>query len=156
MRCRSVLAVLVLVAGGVAPAAAQPRHESGRERGARPLDELLPHVRSAHPGTFYDAQGPFRGPDGRLHYRLKWLTPSGRMIWLDTDAATGRVLGVSRAAPPPPPQPQQYRRFVPRGRPFGREFRPQRPPPPPERGARGRRDDRRPHSFYNFLHHHRR
>ncbi len=84
MRWYGVLAVLIAVLGASAPAAAQP---------VRPLDQILPHIRASEPGTFYDAQGPFRGPDGRMHYRLKWMTPSGRIIWLDTDAATGRVLG---------------------------------------------------------------
>jgi hypothetical protein len=39
-------------------------------------------------------QGPNMGPQGEPHYRLKWLTPDGRVLWLDTDARTGRVLGV--------------------------------------------------------------
>ena len=98
----ALLAVLVL---GIAPASAQPR----RAPGVQPLDRVLPQVRSRYPGTFYDADGPFNDESGNPHYRLKWMTPEGRVIWLDTDARTGRVLGVDRgragprayAAPPP-------------------------------------------------------
>jgi hypothetical protein len=104
----ALLAVLM-----VEPALAQPR----RAPGVQPLDRVLPQVRSRYPGTFYDADGPFNDESGNPHYRLKWMTPEGRVIWLDTDARTGRVLGVehNRArggypmpppdmrAPPPPP-----------------------------------------------------
>lgn len=114
MRWYGVLAVLVLAAGMSAPAAAQrDRHE-----GARALDQILPHIRQSRPGTFYDAEGPYPGPDGRMHYRLKWMTPEGRILWLDTDAHTGRVLGEDRG----PRRPQwdrggareDQRRYAPR------------------------------------------
>ena len=59
------------------------------------LDRILPGIRQRHPGKFYDAQGPWRGPDGQYRYRLKWMTPDGRIEWLDADARTGRVLGAS-------------------------------------------------------------
>jgi hypothetical protein len=58
-----------------------------------PLDRILPGVRREYPGEFYDADGPTPGPDGDEHYHLKWMTPDGRIMWLDTDARTGRVLG---------------------------------------------------------------
>jgi hypothetical protein len=57
------------------------------------LDRILPQVREHHPGKFYDAEGPWRGPDGQYRYRLKWMTPGGRIVWFDADARTGRVLG---------------------------------------------------------------
>lgn len=57
------------------------------------LDRILPAVRQHHPGKFYDAEGPWRGPDGQYRYRLKWMTPNGRIVWFDADARTGRVLG---------------------------------------------------------------
>lgn len=85
---------LCVLAGGALPAAAQPTHGRLRAGGVQPLDEILEGIRQSRPGTFYDAEGPFEAPDGRLHYRLKWMTPEGRIIWLDTDARTGRVLGV--------------------------------------------------------------
>ena len=66
-------------------AAAQP---------VQPLDRLLPEIRRTHPGQFYDADGPHPGVGGP-HYHLKWMTPDGRIIWYDTDARTGRVLGAS-------------------------------------------------------------
>jgi hypothetical protein len=78
----ALLAPLV-VAGG---AAGQP---------VQPLDRLLPEVRRTHPGQFYDADGPHPGAGGSQHYHLKWMTPDGRIVWYDTDARTGRVLGVS-------------------------------------------------------------
>lgn len=62
--------------------------------GAQPLDRILSHLRHERGGTFYDAQGPYSDAQGNIHYRIKWLTPEGRLIWLDTDAKTGRVLGV--------------------------------------------------------------
>ncbi len=71
------------------------RRLSRPPRGVQPLDRLLPGIRRAHPGDFYDADGPTSGPDGDPHYHLKWMTPDGRIDWLDTDARTGRVLGAS-------------------------------------------------------------
>ena len=58
-----------------------------------PLDRILPEVRRSHPGRFYDAEGPFQSPDGQIHYRLKWMTPEGRVVWYDTNARTGHILG---------------------------------------------------------------
>ena len=85
-----ILAAIFAVTAGL-PAAAQIR----RAPGVRPLDQILPGVRRTHPGQFYDADGPNPAPDGSPHYHLKWMTPDGRIEWLDTDARTGRVLGAS-------------------------------------------------------------
>jgi hypothetical protein len=115
------LAFLAVLAVGVAPAVAQPR----RAPDVQPLDQVLPQVRRHHPGTFYDADGPFTDDGGNPHYRLKWMTPEGRVIWLDTDARTGRVLGVEHGgrhrgyrdnAPPPDAPPPDYFQGRPRGR----------------------------------------
>jgi hypothetical protein len=84
-----VLPLCGWLAALAAPAAAQP----GRLPGVLPLDRILPGVRREYPGDFYDADGPTPGPDGGEHYHLKWMTPDGRIMWLDTDARTGRVLG---------------------------------------------------------------
>jgi hypothetical protein len=73
------------------PASAQPP----RLPGVLPLDRILPGIRQAYPGEFYDADGPTPGPDGQEHYHLKWMTPDGRIVWLDADARTGRVLGAA-------------------------------------------------------------
>jgi hypothetical protein len=66
---------------------------AARAEGNPSLDRILPQIRERHPGKFYDAEGPYRGPDGQLRYRLKWMTPDGRVVWFDADARTGRVLG---------------------------------------------------------------
>jgi hypothetical protein len=86
MRARLFLAFLPLLASflGAGAAIAQP---------AQPLDRLLPQIRRDHPGQFLDAEGANAG--GNPHYHLKWLTPDGRVMWLDTDARTGRVLSQS-------------------------------------------------------------
>ena len=86
MRARFFLGFLLLLAPLTAagPAGAQP---------AQPLDRLLPQIRRDHPGQFLDAEGFNSG--GNPHYHLKWLTPDGRVLWLDTDARTGRVVGQS-------------------------------------------------------------
>lgn len=98
--------------------------------GVQPLDRVLPQVRAGRPGRFYDAEGPFPDANGGYHYRIKWLTPQGRVIWLDTDARSGRVLGVARGdwreQGPPSFGGGEFRR--PGG--FG-------PPPPPPPGRRG-------------------
>jgi hypothetical protein len=83
------LALLGSLSAG--PALAQPP----REPGVMPLDRILPGIRRNFPGDFYDADGPTPGPDGLEHYHLKWMTPDGRIEWLDTDARTGRVLGAA-------------------------------------------------------------
>src|SRR6187200_1687873 len=72
-------------------ALAQPYGGPYRD-GVQPLDRLLPGIRRAHPGDFYDAEGPTYGPSGDPHYHLKWMTPDGRVIWYDADARSGRVL----------------------------------------------------------------
>lgn len=88
-----VFAMVSLLFG---PALAQGRTMRGHGReDVIPLDRILPQIRSGHPGKFYDAEGPYMDPSGRLHYRIKWLTPGGRIVWLDTDARTGRILGVN-------------------------------------------------------------
>jgi len=89
------------------------------DRDAPSLDSILPAVREHHPGKFYDAEGPYRGPDGQLRYRLKWMTPDGRIVWFDADARTGRVLSPQFERRPPqmreerresPPQMREERR----------------------------------------------
>lgn len=62
---------------------------------ARSLDRLLPEIRRHTPGTFYDADGPYPGPNQQSFYRIKWMTPDGRIIWLQVDARNGHVLGLA-------------------------------------------------------------
>jgi hypothetical protein len=109
-----VFSVIWLVFCALAvPALSQPYGPPPPAEGVQPLDRLLPGIRRAHPGDFYDAEGPIPGPSGDPHYHLKWMTPDGRVIWYDTDARSGRVLRSSpgrdsfdsehfRGGPPPP------------------------------------------------------
>ncbi|MGA7675157.1 MAG: hypothetical protein WCA78_08940 [Rhizomicrobium sp.] len=88
MRAR-VVSSLFLLFVLAAPAFAAGRRDEGRPS----LDRVLPEIRRHTPGTFYDAEGPFIGQDGQARYRIKWMTPDGRIVWFDADARTGRVLG---------------------------------------------------------------
>jgi hypothetical protein len=103
MRPSLALFLVLLLAPFAAPgqAHAQP---------AQPLDRLLPDIRRANPGQFLDAE-PGASDSGSPRYRLKWLTPEGRVIWLDADARTGRVMrrgpdreGVTRREDGPRPE----------------------------------------------------
>jgi uncharacterized membrane protein YkoI len=71
------------------------RH-SDRDRYERvqllPLEIILSNVASRYPGHHIGVDGPMqRG--GRLIYRIKWLTPNGRVLFIFVDAQTGRILG---------------------------------------------------------------
>ena len=98
MRYFAPLVVFLLLSAAAVsePATAQPnRARQGVQSGeVRSLDEILNGIRRERPGSLADVEGPNFGPSGEPHYRLKWLTPDGRVLWLDTDARTGRVLGV--------------------------------------------------------------
>jgi len=142
MRYLAPALALFLIGAAADPAAAQPfrAREGVRNGQVRSLDQILNGIRRERPGSLADVQGPDAGPAGEPRYRLKWLTPDGRVLWLDTDARTGRVLGVEGEdrGPIPGPGPQRFGgpRFVPRGGPDAgppggppREFRiPQRGP----------------------------
>src|ERR1700761_9518803 len=103
--------VLLALSGGAGQA--QPYGPPAYREGVQPLDRLLPGIRRAHPGDFYDAEGPTYGPSGDAHYHLKWMTPDGRVIWYDADARSGRVLRTSPGrdnfdGPPPPGYARPY------------------------------------------------
>jgi len=53
------------------------------------LDRMLPEIRAQHPGRLSDA-APHVGSDGQTHYRVKWITPSGRILYFDANSNTGR------------------------------------------------------------------
>ena len=74
----------------------QSRRPPSNANAIQPLDRILPAIRSSRPGRFFDAEGPFPDTVGGWHYRIKWLTPEGRIVWLDADARTGKVLGPYR------------------------------------------------------------
>jgi len=95
----ALLALLVGLMGVASPSLAQGRWAHDRYySNVQPLQQILPGIRRGYPGRFYDAEGPFPDGAGGLHYRIKWMTPEGRIIWLDTDARTGRVIGPARVA----------------------------------------------------------
>jgi hypothetical protein len=79
---------------------------AGDSRDRQSLDRVLPEIRRTTPGTFYDAEGPFLMPNGQVTYRIKWMTPAGRVVWFYADARSGHVLGMAqqprfRNEPPP-------------------------------------------------------
>jgi hypothetical protein len=130
-RVLMVAAFLSGLAGLQGTSLAQPyRAREGVQSGqVRSLDQILNGIRRQRPGSLADVQGPNPSAAGGSRYRLKWVTPDGRVLWLDTDAQTGRVLGVEgedRGPPAPPPQA------------FGRRPGPPAPPgynaPPPGYG----------------------
>lgn len=78
MRSRYFLGVLFLALAFAGPASARST-----------LDRILPGLRAEHPGHLSDAQ-PWTDSEGRAHYRIKWVTPEGRIIYFDADAESGR------------------------------------------------------------------
>ena len=97
MRARVVSCLLLLFALA-APAFAADRQAEGRPS----FDRILPEIRRHTPGTFYDAEGPFVGQDGQARYRIKWMTPEGRIVWFEVDAQRGRILGMVTGTLPVP------------------------------------------------------
>jgi len=85
----SFILLAAMVAGG--DAAGQPgRARQGVQSGQmQSLGSIVSNIRRSQPGRLSDVQGPVNG-----QYRIKWLTPDGRVFWFNTDARTGRVLGV--------------------------------------------------------------
>jgi len=81
MRSRAFLALVPLLLALAAPARAEHDGET--------LDRILPDIRAAHPGQLSDAQ-PWIDDSGRTHYRIKWMTPEGRILFFDADPRTGR------------------------------------------------------------------
>jgi hypothetical protein len=92
----ALLLTAAIFAPAMGPAMGQPaRARAGVRSGeVRSLGDIVNGIRRDRPGSLADVQGPAAGPLGEPHYRIKWLTPDGRVLWLDTDARTGRVLGV--------------------------------------------------------------
>jgi len=109
MRYLAPVLVLMLLGALTAPSPSSAQAygpRAGVQSGeVRSLGEILDNVRRERPGSLADVQGPNIGPRGEPRYRLKWVSPDGRVQWLDTDARTGRVLGAQGAAPGRPPIP---------------------------------------------------
>jgi uncharacterized membrane protein YkoI len=57
-----------------------------------PLEAVLAHVARQYPGHHIGVDGPYQ-QGGRWVYRIKWLTPEGRVIFIFADAETGQILG---------------------------------------------------------------
>jgi len=57
-----------------------------------PLEAILANIARTYPGYHIGVEGPFQ-QGGRLVYRVKWLTPDGRVIIIFADAETGQILG---------------------------------------------------------------
>src|SRR6185312_7397479 len=83
MQLRVFLAVIPFVVALSASANAQ------RMADGATLDRILPDIRAQHPGRLSDAQ-PWTDDSGRTRYRIKWMTPDGRILYFDADARTGR------------------------------------------------------------------
>ncbi len=83
-----ILIVLALALGGFdASAQPFPRQNGGQQM--QSLNNILGNIRSQYPGRLSDVQGPTNG-----RYLIKWLTPDGRVLLLDVDARSGRIVGV--------------------------------------------------------------
>jgi hypothetical protein len=94
------LALLVVLAAGLpasTPAAAQPPFPRGgmQQGGQVPFAVILNNIRRQFPGQLSDVQE--LGP----RYRVKWLTPDGRVLFIDADARSGQIIGVSGGGPAP-------------------------------------------------------
>lgn len=83
MRLFLVIAIVGAPQSIIGPARAQQMAENAT------LDRILPEIRAQHPGRLSDAERHV-GMDGQTHYRVKWVTPSGRIIFLEADPNTGR------------------------------------------------------------------
>ena len=97
---RHVRAILAAVCGLwllALPASADDHddHERAREALAAgrilPLESILKRVRTERTGDILDVDLE-DGHDGRFVYEIKLLTPEGRVVKLEYDAATGDLL----------------------------------------------------------------
>ncbi len=68
------------------------RRERGRQPRFVPLEVVLGNVARNFPGHHLSVDGPFQR-DGRWVYRIKWLTPDGRVLIVFADAESGQILG---------------------------------------------------------------
>ena len=106
------LLIAIAAAASAVPSLAAPRGDDGvflvadrgfgrgdpdraRDRVAQgrmlPLEAVLARIARQIPGHHLDVDGPFqRG--GRWVYRIKWLTPDGRVLIIFADAETGQIL----------------------------------------------------------------
>lgn len=96
-RFLSICLALVLGAGlAGASALAGDDHEDARravrDGRAKPLAEILPGIESRIGGRVLEVE--FEREDGRYFYEFKMVTPSGRLLEVMVDAASGRVVEI--------------------------------------------------------------
>lgn len=67
---------------------ANPAHAQRTTDGLT-LDQVLPEIRAEHPGQLSDAR-TWTDQEGHAHYRVKWITAEGRVLYFDVDTSTGQ------------------------------------------------------------------
>lgn len=95
MSCLAALFALSPLTGGGQPANdPAPDYEMARDAVSRgeflPLEEILAIVSRDHPGQIIEIELEFE--DGVWEYEVELVTPDGRLIEIDLDAATGEIL----------------------------------------------------------------
>lgn len=90
---RLIALVLTLTAALALPAAAgqDDARRAVQSGEARPLSEILSGLRGRYPGRVLDADIAERGR-GDWTYGIRLLNPQGRVVELDVDARSGKVL----------------------------------------------------------------
>lgn len=90
------LSVLLALALAATPAAADEDHDRARhalERGEiLPLSAILAAAEAEMPGRVIEVE--LERDDGRWIYELELVTEAGRLVEMELDGATGRVLEV--------------------------------------------------------------
>ena len=89
MFARVFLVVVSMLFTFGAPALAQ------RAREGETLDGMLPRIRAEYPGQLSNAS-LWIDPNGHRHYRIKWVTPEGRILYFDFDASSGNYSEAGR------------------------------------------------------------
>jgi len=90
---RRLLVLLALASFLASPAGAgqDDARRAVRSGEARPLSEILSGLSGRYPGRVLDADIAERG-GGEWTYGIRLLDPRGRVVELDVDARSGRVL----------------------------------------------------------------
>lgn len=94
---RNVLAAALVLAGSAA-LADRDDHERAREALSRaetlPLAEIMPAVEARFSARTIEVE--FERDDGRWVYAFELITPDGRVVEVEVDAASGRVIEAGR------------------------------------------------------------
>jgi hypothetical protein len=93
MKYVATILILLSLALSIPQASAQPfpRRDGGPQaQQMLPLNMILANIRRQFPGQLSDVQGPRNGI-----LVIKWLTPDGQILFIEADARTGQILGVS-------------------------------------------------------------